>query len=75
MKRYTKAKAHAYLYNKLDIIIIIIIIISIWEKGGGGRSNVRDIIFFTILIWSVMSGATPLSLGLTIDTTFILRQS
>ena len=72
MKRYTKAKAHAYLYNKLDIIIIII---SVWEKGGGGRSNVRDIIFFTILIWSVVSGATPLSLGLTIDTTFILRQS
>ena len=73
MKRYTKAKAHAYLYNKLDIIIIIII--SVWEKGGGGRSNVRDIIFFTILIWSVVSGAPPLSLGLTIDTTFILRQS
>ena len=72
MKRSTKAKSHAYLYNKLDIIIIII---SVWEKGGGGRSNVRDIIFFTILIWSVVSGATPLSLGLTIDTTFILRQS
>lgn len=71
MKRSTKAKAHAYLYNKLDIIIII----SVWEKWGGGRSNVRDIIFFTILIWSVVSRATPLSLGSTIDTTFIVHQS
>lgn len=73
MKRSTKTKAHAYLYNKLDIIIIIII--SVWEKGGGSRSNVRDIIFFTILIWSVVSRATSLSLGSTIDTTFIVHQS
>ena len=77
MKRSTKAKAHVYLYNKLDIIIIIIIIIiiSVWEKRGGGGSNVRDTIFFTILRWFVVSGALPLLLGPTIDTTFIVHQS
>ena len=76
MKRSTKAKAHVYLYNKLDIIIIIIIIIIfVWEKRGGGGSNVRDTIFFTILRWFVVSGALPLLLGSTIDTTFIVHQS
>ena len=76
MKRSTKAKAHVYLYNKLDIIIIIIIIIiSVWEKRGGGGSNVRDTIFFTILRLFVVSGALPLLLGPTTDTTFIVHQS
>ena len=74
MKRSTKAKAHVYLYNKLDIIIIIIII-SVWEKRGGGGSNVRDTIFFTILRWFVVSGALPLLLRPIIDTTFIVHQS
>ena len=54
--------------------ILLLLLLFLFGRMGWGRSNVMDIIFFTLLIWSVVSGTTPLPLGLTIDITFILHQ-